>query len=140
MEFQALIWVNVYGMSADLNRIEMGCHIGNHKINYLMFADDLCCFAPSIHGFRKLVRICEKYALGHVINFNPDKTVGMCFPSPLLKLNIQSTVSIRESNRLKYRSGSGSRNLIFNGSVSVQVQDFSKIWVQVWFGFSGTKV
>ena len=42
-----------------------------------MFADDLCCFAPSIQGLRKLVRICEKYTLGHVINFNPDKTVGM---------------------------------------------------------------
>ena len=40
-------------------------------------------------------------------------------------------VKTRESNRLKYRSGSGSRNLIFNGSVPVQVQNFSKIWVQV---------
>ena len=38
---------------------------------------------------------------------------------------------IPESNRLKYRHGSGSSNLIFNGSVPVQVQDFSKIWVQV---------
>ena len=37
-------------------------------------------------------------------------------------------------------SGSGSRNFIFNGSVSVQVQDFSKIWVQVRFGFSCTKI
>ena len=40
-------------------------------------------------------------------------------------------VPSRKSNRLKYRSGSGSRNIIFNGSVPVQVQDFSKIWVQV---------
>ena len=46
----------------------------------------------------------------------------------------------RESNRLKYRSGSGLRNFIFNGSVPVQVQDFSKIWVQVRFGFSCTKI
>ena len=48
----------------------------------------------------------------------------------------------RESNRLKYRSGSGSgsRNFIFNGSVSVQVQDFSKIWVEVRFGFSCSKI
>ena len=48
----------------------------------------------------------------------------------------------RESNRLKYRSGfgSGSRNFIFNGLVPVQVQDFSKTWVQVWFGFSCTKI
>ena len=80
------------------NRIEMGCYIGNRKVNLLMFADNLCCFAPSIHGLRKLVRICEKYALGHVINFNPDKTVGMYFPSPLLKLTIQPTVSINGSS------------------------------------------
>ena len=93
----------VYGvyvdeMSADLNRIKMGCYIGNHKINHLMFADDLRCFAPSIQGLRKLVRICEKYALGHVINFNSDKTVGMYFTSPLLKLNIQPFVSINGSS------------------------------------------
>ena len=52
------------------------------------------------------------------------------------------SIQTRESNRLKYRSGSGSgsRNLIFNGSVPVQVQDFSKIWVQDRFGFSCTKI
>ena len=37
-------------------------------------------------------------------------------------------------------SSSGLRNLIFNGSVPVQVQDFSKIWVQIRFGFSCTKI
>ena len=54
----------------------------------------------------------------------------------------RSNLKTRESNRLKYRSGSGSasRNFIFNGSVPVQVQDFSKIWVQVQFGFSCTKI
>ena len=59
------------------------------------------------------------------------------------KIKIQERAYIcRESNRLKYRSGSGSgsRNFIFNGSVPVQVQDFSKIWVQVRFGFSCTKI
>ena len=30
--------------------------------------------------------------------------------------------------------------LLFNGSVPVQLQDFSKIWVQVRFGFSCTKI
>ena len=50
-----------------------------------------------------------------------------------LKVLHKNTLISRESNRLKYRSGSGSgsRNLIFNGSVPVQVQDFSKTWVQV---------
>ena len=57
----------------------------------------------------------------------------------LLYLN---TTKTRESNRLKYRSiyASCSRNLIFNSAVPVQVQDFSKIWVQVRFGFSCTKI
>ena len=68
---------------------------------------------------------------------------------------IYRCLNIRESHRLKYRSGSGSgsRNFIFNGSVPVQVQDFSKnlgsgsvqvqlhqnlkVWVR--FGFIETK-
>ena len=55
---------------------------------------------------------------------------------------LKESVRSRESNRLKYHSGfdSGSRNLIFNGSVSVQVQDFLKFWVQVRLGFSCTKI
>ena len=59
------------------------------------------------------------------------KVLNVVFARHLLTLS-------RESNRLKYRSGSGSRNLIFNGSVPVQ--SFSKIWVQVRFGFSCTKM
>ena len=55
-----------------------------------------------------------------------------------MKSFILLLVLSRGSNRLKYRSCSGSRNLIFNGSVPVQ--DFSKIWVQVRFGFSCTKI
>ena len=45
------------------------------------------------------------------------------------EIEAMKEVKTRESNRVKYRSGS--RNLIFNGSVPVQVQNFSKIWVQV---------
>ena len=59
-----------------------------------------------------------------------------------IKIQRNKRVFFRKSNRLKYRCGSGSglRNFIFNGSVQVQIQDFSKIWVQVRFGFSGTKI
>ena len=54
---------------------------------------------------------------------------------------VAQCVIFKESNRLKYRSGSGSgsRNLFFDGSVSVQVQDFSKLWVQVRFRFTEKK-
>ena len=40
---------------------------------------------------------------------------------------LTESVKTRESNRLKYRSGSDSRNLIFNDSVPVQVQDFKNL-------------
>ena len=63
------------------------------------------------------------------------------FSQRMSKNRILAKIS-RESNRLKYRSssGSGSRNSIFNSSVPVQVKDFSKIWVQVVFRFSCTKI
>ena len=44
---------------------------------------------------------------------------------PFLNFWITGVLLIRESNRLKYRSGSGSRNFVFNGSV--QVQDFQNL-------------
>ena len=66
--------------------------------------------------------------------------VQLCYN--IVSEEVGESVENRESNRLKYRSGSGSgsRNFVFNGSVPVQVQDFSKIWVQVRFGFSCTKI
>ena len=42
-----------------------------------------------------------------------------------LKTLLRHEHKTRESNRLKYRSGSGSRNFIFNGSVPVQ--DFKNL-------------
>ena len=37
----------------------------------------------------------------------------------VLQIGLSVSVFCRESNRLKYRSGSGSRNFAFNGSVTV---------------------
>ena len=81
-------------LSSALNKITAGCYVGNHKINHLMFADDLCCFSPSVKGLRKMLQLCEKYALTHAIKFNPNKTAGMLFPSPTLKLNFQPNINL----------------------------------------------
>ena len=86
--------VYIDGLSSALNKITAGCYVGNHKINHLMFADDLCCLSPSVKGLCKTLQLCEKYALTHAIEFNPDKTVGMLFPYPTLKLNFLPNINL----------------------------------------------
>ena len=49
-----------------------------------MFADDLVTFLGSVKGLRKILQVCEKYALTHEIIYNSDTTVGMLSSSPLL--------------------------------------------------------
>ena len=86
--------VYIDGLSSALNKITAGWYVGNHKINHLMFADDLCCFSPSVKGLRKMLQKCEKYALTHAIKFNANETVGMLFPSPTLKLNFHPNINL----------------------------------------------
>ena len=44
-----------------------------------MYADDLCCFCPSLSGPNELPALCSKYAVAHNILFNPSKSYGMMF-------------------------------------------------------------
>ena len=40
---------NIYmdQLSLKLNQLDIGCYIGKKRLNNLMYADDLCCFAPT---------------------------------------------------------------------------------------------
>ena len=42
--------VYIDDLSKKLNKIKVGCFVGKSLVNHLLFADDLCCFFPSIHG------------------------------------------------------------------------------------------
>ena len=44
-----------------------------------MYADDLCCFCPSLSGLNELLAVCSKYAVAHNILFNSSKSYGMRF-------------------------------------------------------------
>ena len=61
-------------LSIELNSLDIGCMVGNTCINHLVYADDVCCIAPSLKGLQKLVDECWKYADVHNITFNPSKT------------------------------------------------------------------
>ena len=44
-----------------------------------MYADDLCCFCPSLSGLNELLAVCSKYAVAHDIVFNASTSYGMMF-------------------------------------------------------------
>ena len=42
-------------LSFELNSLDIGCMIGSTCTNNLMYADDICCLAPSLKSLQKLV-------------------------------------------------------------------------------------
>ena len=94
-------------LSKELNKMKVGCFVGKSLINHLSFADDLCCFCPSIHDLQRIIAICHSYASSHNIIFNCQKTLGLSFASNNFKLNIKPNVvigdfMIRIVNEIKY--------------------------------------
>ena len=47
-------------LSSELNKVNAGCIVGNLKLNHTMYADDLCCFCPSLSGLNELLAVCLK--------------------------------------------------------------------------------
>ena len=91
----------------ELNKIKVGCFVGKSLVNHLLFADDLCCFCPSIHGLQRIIDVCHSYASSHNIIFNCQKRLGLSFASRNFKLSIKPNVvpgdfKIRFVNEIKY--------------------------------------
>ena len=43
-----LFAIYIDDLSVELSKLQAGCCIGNNLINYILFADDLCCFSASL--------------------------------------------------------------------------------------------
>ena len=65
----------------ELNDSGIGCHIGNYYLGALGYADDIVLLCPSKEGLRKLIKICERYAMDHDILFNGNKSKLLVFGS-----------------------------------------------------------
>ena len=81
---------NVYldKISQRLNTVNSGCCQANHIINHLIFADDMCLFAPSAKGLQRLLYECQEEASFLEILYNTKKTVCMCIQPKDWKLVI----------------------------------------------------
>ena len=84
---------NVYvnDLSDRLNKLNIGCILGDLILNHLMYADDLVLISPSTYGLKKLLEVCENYGIEFDIKFNSKKSAIM-FIKPANMLDIQLPV------------------------------------------------
>ena len=78
---------NVYmdELSRRLNKENIGCTIGDLKINHVMYADDLVVLSPSTRGLQVLLKVCEDFGTSHCVKFNANKSAIMCFRADIHK-------------------------------------------------------
>ena len=62
-----------------LKQTGVGCYIGHINYGESGYADDAIMLCPSTTGLQKLVEISEEFGVEYDVNFNPKKTVCMCF-------------------------------------------------------------
>ena len=58
-----------------------GCHIGNHDVGSLGYADDTVLMAPSLKGLQTIVDVSDSYARKHDVICDGSKSQFLIFPS-----------------------------------------------------------
>ena len=85
---QYLFAVYLDDLYNELNNIKAGCYIGEVLLNYLMLADDICVFCPSVRWLQRILDVCQAYAESHGIIFSCNKTVCMTFKAMRAKSTV----------------------------------------------------
>ena len=63
----------------NLQASGVGCHIGPYFYGALAYADDIILLNPTVIGTKKMLKICEQYALDHKVLFNGQKSQYLYF-------------------------------------------------------------
>ena len=90
-------------LSQTLNKLNVGCFIGQHCLNNILYADDICCIALSCKGLQKLLDVSYEHVQSHDISFNCSKNKIMMFKTKFLN---QITLFFRQTyySNLTFRS------------------------------------
>ena len=77
---------NVYvdDLSSQLNKLKVGCVLGESIINHLLYADDIALISPSSAGLKRLLTVCEKFGKENDMLFNASKSAIMLSKSSLM--------------------------------------------------------
>ena len=106
-------------LSQKLSKLKVGCMINDSCLNHVSFADDLCCFSPSLTGLQDLINVCNAYASSHDIVFNYRKFAGVLFSPKNFKLSklpflLLGLDKVEFVDRVKYL-GSSVRRILKRG-------------------------
>lgn len=69
----------VNDLIGGLSSMRVGCRIDNVSVNNISYADDMVLLSPSISGLRKLLKVCETYAVQHGLKYNEIKSEFLLF-------------------------------------------------------------
>ncbi|CAG9138100.1 unnamed protein product [Plutella xylostella] len=64
---------------AELSGTKVGCHIDGICVNNISYADNMVMLSASGCGLRRLLAICEQYAVAHGLKYNAKKSQVMVF-------------------------------------------------------------
>jgi len=67
--------------------VNVGCYVGCHVLNHLLFGDDAVIFAPSAKGLQQLLDICPDFANSHNIVFNAVESQCLIVTSKWAPMN-----------------------------------------------------
>ncbi|KAJ8736642.1 hypothetical protein PYW08_007298 [Mythimna loreyi] len=77
-----------------LSSTSVGCTIDGTCINNISYADDMVLLSPSISGLRKLVGMCEEYAVTHGLRYNAKKSELLVFQPRNVKVDTVPSVKL----------------------------------------------
>ena len=102
-----LFAVYIDQLSKDLNHVPAGCYIGNTLVNHIIYADDICCFSPSVAGLQDLLAVFDSFSYKNGIVFNSNKSQCMQFlPKSFHLTNVPvvrlSNKTLNFSKKVKY--------------------------------------
>ncbi|KAL0894745.1 hypothetical protein ABMA27_013279 [Loxostege sticticalis] len=63
----------------ELSSTGIGCHIDGVCVNNISYADDMVLLSPSSAALRKMLKICESYAVAQGLKYNAIKSEFMFF-------------------------------------------------------------
>ena len=92
-----LFSVYVDGLFMRLRSSGYGCRMGPHFLGAFGYADDICILCLTPNGLRKMITICETYAVEYCIEFNGSKCEMLILSRRPLPLCMRPCVKVNNT-------------------------------------------
>jgi len=76
-----LFWVYIDELLLALRQTNVGCFMGSWFVGALAYADDIVLMAPTVTAMRRMLAVCDEFAVKLDVRFNASKSKCMFFSS-----------------------------------------------------------